>query len=244
MTVPLTQESILLALHRGDISLQGQFLNSSNRTFLGTLVHEERSMQVVYKPTQGESPLWDFPQRSLARREVAAYRLSRALGWDLIPPTVYRHKNAPFGPGSLQLFVDHDPQVHFFTLTPEQKQSLRPLAVFDLLANNADRKGGHLLLATDGRLWVIDHGICFHVEDKLRTVIWDFAGEPIPDPLLADVARVMDELTQEGPLFASLRAMLLPAEVRALLRRGRRLLAAPRFPHPANHRRPYPWPPI
>jgi streptogramin lyase len=120
----------------------------------------------------------DFPRASLARREVAAYLVSEALGWRLVPPTVYR-KDGPIGSGSLQLFIEHDPGYHYFTFSDADRQRLHPVAIFDLLINNADRKGSHLLLDPDGHLWLIDHGLCFHREDKLRTVIWDFAGEPI-----------------------------------------------------------------
>ncbi len=140
----------------------------------------------MYKPTRGERPLWDFPPASLAGREVAAYLVSEALGWRLVPPTIYR-KKGPLGPGSLQAFVEHDPEYHYFTFNESDRQRLRPVALFDLLINNADRKGSHVLLDEQDHMWLIDHGVCFHVEDKIRTVIWDFAGEPFPDALCSDL---------------------------------------------------------
>jgi hypothetical protein len=197
----------------------------------------------VYKPVRGEQPLWDFPAGSLSGREVAAYLVSEFLGWQLVPPTVYRRK-APLGPGSIQLYIEHDPQYHYFSFTHEDKQRLRPVVLFDLVINNADRKGGHILMDENRHIWLIDHGICFHVEDKLRTVIWDFAGEPIPTDLLEDLTRLLEELTQTGRLVESLTAYLSPAEIRALERRTRRLIENGCFPHPAPSRRPYPWPPV
>ena len=195
MALPLDKTYILQALQAGTIDLQGQFLNSSNYTFLAHLDYEGQRLPVVYKPVRGERPLWDFPTNTLSKREAAAFTVSELLGWNLVPPTVFRRK-APLGRGSLQYYVNHDPQNHYFNFSEAVRQRLRPFALFDLLVNNADRKGGHLLLDADGDLWGIDHGVCFHVEDKLRTVIWDFAGEPLPEDLMADVTRVADELAQ------------------------------------------------
>ncbi|MGH9165767.1 MAG: SCO1664 family protein, partial [Acidimicrobiales bacterium] len=175
----------------GTLVLAGRLPWSSNATFLVTVEHDDgRTMQAVYKPERGEQPLWDFPGR-LAAREVAAYRLSAALGWDVVPETIMRAEG-PFGPGSLQRFVPSDFEQHYFTILDDQAhhEALRAIAVFDLLANNADRKGGHCLLGDDGHIWAIDNGLCFHTMPRLRTVIWDFAGDPIPEPLLADVARI------------------------------------------------------
>lgn len=200
-------------------------------------------LEAVYKPRRGERPLWDFPPESLAGREVAAWLLSEALGWELVPPTVLRH-DGPFGPGSLQVRVAHDPAQHYFTFDEATRQQLRPTALFDLIANNADRKGGHILLGKDGRLWLIDHGICFHEEPKLRTVLWDFAGEAIPQDLLADVTRLDAELTAGAPLAAELGEHLSQAEVDALHTRVRELLARPLFPHPPQDERSVPWPPV
>jgi uncharacterized repeat protein (TIGR03843 family) len=234
---------ILTALREGKVELQGQFLSGSNYTFLGEVRHAEVTFKVVYKPVRGEQPLWDFPSGSLAHREAAAYLLSEALGWELVPPTVYRRRG-PLGPGSLQYYVDHNPEHHYFNFTPEEKQRLRPAALFDLLANNADRKGGHVLIDASGHIWLIDQGLCFHVEDKLRTVIWDFAGEEIPPALQEDLQRLVGELAAGQPLREALERHLSAAEVAALKARARRLLERGRFPHPPASRRPYPWPPV
>jgi len=194
-------------------------------------------VQAVYKPHRGEQSLWDFPD-GLYRREVAAYRLSEALGWGVVPPTVVRD-DAPFGTGSLQLFIASDYQHHYFTLLEEgdREDELQVFCAFDVVANNADRKSGHVLYASDGRLWGIDHGLCFHVNHKLRTVIWDFAGEAVPDHVVADLRRfVSAELPPE------LRELLSGAEAEALLDRADRLAATGAFPEPVGDRPPYPWP--
>lgn len=218
---------------------------SSNATFLVTLRHEDVSMRAVYKPGRGERALWDFPG-GLFVREVAAYRLSAALGWGIVPETVVR-PDAPLGPGSLQRFVPADFSEHYFTLLerPEHLDGLRAIAAFDLLANQADRKSGHCLLGDDGRVWAVDNGLSFHVEPKLRTVMWDFAGEPVPPGLLADVAR----LAAGGPegagdllRLAGLDDLLRPAEVDAVRRRAAALARRGVFPDPGPSRRAYPWP--
>jgi hypothetical protein len=174
---------VVKALQKGVIEMQGQFLSGSNYTFLAQLSMEGECFQVVYKPIRGEQPLWDFPHGSLARREVAAYLVSEALEWDLVPPTIFR-KEGPLGAGSLQQYVEHDPNDHYFNFEDKDRQRLRPVVVFDLILNNADRKGGHILRGEDDHLWLIDHGLCFHAEEKLRTVVWDFSGEAIPDHCL------------------------------------------------------------
>jgi uncharacterized repeat protein (TIGR03843 family) len=233
-------ERALDILASGQIRVVGQFLWGSNYTFLAKVTTSDAEFDAVYKPSRGEQPLWDFPEGSLAAREVAAYLVSQALGWDLVPPTVLR-PDGPVGLGSLQLYVDVDPERHYFTLTESEKQCLRPAAVFDLLVNNADRKGGHVLLASDGHVWLIDHGVCFNSEYKLRTVIWDFVDEPIPDELLADVQRVCGRLKPGEDLRARLEPLLMQDEITALARRARRLLTSRRFPSPGPGR-PYPWP--
>src|SRR5512147_1070354 len=181
-------DDILTVLQKGKLVVQGKFLWGSNYTYLAEVEHEGTTLEAVYKPTRGERPLWDFPTSTLALREVAAYVVSEALEWRLVPPTVYR-KKGPLGPGSLQLFVQHDAEYHYFNFNKEDHERLRPTAMFDLLVNNADRKGSHILIDPDRHIWLIDHGICFHVEDKLRTVVWDFAGESLPDELCAAVSR-------------------------------------------------------
>ncbi len=244
MTAQRDKETILATLQNGALTVQGQFINGSNYTFLGEVQSPTDALRVVYKPVRGEQPLWDFPSRSLARREVAAYLVSEALGWELVPPTVYR-KRAPLGSGSIQLFVNHDPDRHYFSFTSQEKERLKPAAAFDVLVNNADRKGGHLLLDDDGHLWLIDHGICFHVDDKLRTVIWDFAGQPVPECLLEDIRRFLTLLEPgDSPLRAALKPLLSAAEIRRLAARGQALVNNPVFPLPDRQNRPYPWPPV
>ena len=227
-------------LQTSPLNLLGQFVWGSNYTFLVTLEHASGAVPAVYKPAKGERPLWDFPAGTLATREVAAYLCSQALGWDLVPPTVLR-ADGPLGPGSLQLFVDADPEQHYFTFRAEDKQRLRPVAIFDWVINNADRKSGHILLAPGGHLWLIDHGVCFHAEDKLRTVVWDFVGEPIPPPLMDDLARFEHMLESDSPLTHSLVPLLQEEERTALRLRVQRLRAGMRFPPPGRGR-PYPWP--
>jgi hypothetical protein len=238
------KETILEALQKGEIDLQGQFLSGSNYTLLGSLRYNDLNMGIVYKPSRGEQPLWDFPAGTLAKREVAAFHVSEGLRWDLVPPTVYRKKGAPMGPGSVQQFIEHDPDYHYFRFCEEDKQLLRPVALFDHLINNADRKGGHILWDVGRHLWLIDHGICFHHEQKLRTVIWDFAGEAIPEDLLEDVRRLVDELELSGELYNCLASLLQPGEISALMQRGRKLVETQVFPGPSGNRRPYPWPAI
>jgi uncharacterized repeat protein (TIGR03843 family) len=232
-------EAILHTLTHGDLRLEGQFQWGSNYTFLVTATGPLGEVRAVYKPQQGERPLWDFPYGTLAAREVAAYRTSSALGWDLVPPTVLR-PDGPAGPGSLQLFLDIDPEQHVFTFAEENRQRLRPTVAFDILINNADRKGGHVLLAPDGHIWLIDHGISFHEDDKLRTVLWDFAGEPIPADILPDLGRFTQALT-EGGLDETYANLLTVGEIRAMARRAKGLLADGVFPAPGPGR-PYPWP--
>ena len=187
---------------------------------------EESPLFAVYKPGRGERSLWDFPD-GLYRREVAAYRLSELLGWGLVPPTLLRD-DGPFGPGSLQLFVEADYEQHYFTLFDAggHEDALRTICLFDAVANNADRKSGHVLIGPDGRLWAIDHGLCFHPQPKLRTVIWDFAGDGCPATCSTDLDRLCDLGPDE---FAGL---LTGAEVHAVAGRARSLLTAGVFPEP------------
>ncbi|HZU87297.1 MAG TPA: SCO1664 family protein, partial [Anaerolineaceae bacterium] len=239
----MEREQILTALQEGEITLQGQFVRGSNYTFLAETQSGEITLKAVYKPARGEQPLWDFPAGTLGKREAAAYLVSQALGWGMVPPTVFRRKG-PLGRGSLQLFIPHNPNRHYFNFTPQEKQRLRPVAVLDVLINNADRKGGHILLDEQDQLLLIDHGICFHVEDKLRTVVWDFAGQVIPAELLADVQRIINEIETQGTLVVALKPLLRLSEIRAILRRGKDLLEKGCFPLPSGERRVIPWPPV
>jgi len=240
----MEKEFVLKALQEGALDLQGQFVNSSNYTFLTRLCFEDKVLAVVYKPVQGETPLWDFPEGTLAKREAAAYLVSEALGWNLVPATVFRI-NAPLGPGSIQLYIEHDPNYHYFHFTEKDRQRLRPVVMFDALVNNADRKGGHILLdAANDRLFLIDHGVCFNAQDKLRSVVWDFAGEQFPEGIVADVRRFRLSLERKKEIYRQLLKFLSPEELSALVERADRLLETRCFPRPDPTRRPYPWPPI
>jgi len=231
-------------LTRGEMELEGQFVPGSNYTFLVVVRHQDAEARAVYKPAKGEQPLWDFPESTLALREVAAWRVSRALGWECVPPTVLR-ADGPFGPGSLQRFIDYNPQYHYFTFKPADRERLRPVALFDLLINNADRKGSHVLIEKRTRkLWLIDHGLCFHPEDKLRTVIWDFAGQPFDKADVEALVRLRDGLAGPGGVRADLAGLLAPDEVEALAFRLDALLADPVYPHPPQDRRAFPYPPV
>ena len=223
-------------LERGEVEVLGRLPWSSNRTFLVMCRLGGEEVAAVYKPGRGERHLWDFPE-CLYRREVAAYRLSELLGWHVVPETIER-EDAPFGPGSLQRFVPADFSEHHFTLVEEDEHHdrLRTICAFDVVANNADRKSGHCLLGEDGTIWAIDNGLCFHREPKLRTVIWEFAGEPVPDDLLADLAALGHGLDD------ALGALLSPGEVEAVRRRARALVEHGRFPVPDPDTHHYPWP--
>lgn len=235
---PGTEERLLT----GEITDGGRIPYASNYVFLIELRHPDAAEPGygVYKPARGENPLWDFPP-NLYRREIAAYRLSRALGWELIPPTVERAE-LEHGPGSLQAFIPTDYRCTFFELREEHAERLRQFAAFDALANNADRKGGHVLRGGDGRLWGIDNALMFHEEEKLRTVIWDWAAEPLAEEWLADIAALRDDLRAEGAAREQLAPYLSEAELAALIARAEMLLAERRLPEPPQDRRSYPWP--
>jgi uncharacterized repeat protein (TIGR03843 family) len=222
-------------LARGDLTVKGRLPWSSNATFLVEATLDGATTLGVYKPARGERPLWDFP-RGLHRRELAAWHLSEALGWGLVPLTVPRE--GPYGEGSVQLFVAADFEQHYFTLREDARHhdQLKRICAFDLVANNADRKSGHCLLAEDGAIYAIDNGLCFHVEPKLRTVIWEFADEPLPPAILADLQRLV-----AAPLPPALTELIDADECRALLRRARALVKAGRFPTETGGRG-YPWP--
>lgn len=214
---------------------------SSNYVYLARLCSPMgEPVAAVYKPLRGESPLWDFPD-GLYRREAAAYQLARLLGWPVVPPTVVR--DGPQGVGSVQLYVTHNPESHFFTQreNPDLVPQLQRMCAFDAIANNADRKGGHCLLDEDGHIWGIDHGLCFHEQYKLRSVIWDWADEPIPQPWLDDVAAVASAIAAGDGRARPLTALLSPAESAALLLRAKELIERRTFPRPGAQRH-YPWP--
>jgi len=226
---------VLDLLRRGKIEVKGRMPWSSNGTFLVELCLDGEEASAIYKPHRGERPLWDYPT-GLYRREVAVYVVSEFLGWGLVPETVVRD-DGPFGPGSLQRFVPARFEEHYFTMLerPELHDCLKAICVFDLLVNNGDRKSGHCLHGEDGRVWAIDHGLCLHEEPKLRTVIWDFAGQPFPPERLDAVARLAATPPSE------LAALLEPDELDALVARAAAVLRRPVFPVVSSGRA-YPWP--
>jgi uncharacterized repeat protein (TIGR03843 family) len=238
--MPSKEETLDILTH-GKLELKGQFMLGSNYAFLVSLDLKGRKLKAVYKPQKGEMPLYDFPSESLAGREVAAYLVSEALGWDFVPPTVIR-KRAHFGAGSLQEFIPHNPEKTYFSFDEATRERLRPVAVFDLILNNADRKGSHILLNRKGNFKLIDHGLCFHSDPKLRTVIWDFSGQPIPEEIIRDVKVLAEKLAEPGLLTSALAKYLLPEEISALENRLRSLIEFPVFPQPDPERRPFPWP--
>ena len=220
----------------------GLLHGASNYTFLAQLgPHRPSALRVVYKPARGESPLWDFDAGTLYKREVAAYELSKALGWPRIPPTVIRRK-APHGVGAVQQFIDADGR-HFLGTNKAPAETWMKVALFDVITNNADRKSGHCLFDKDDNVWVIDHGLTFHVDQKLRTVIWDFAGRELPQDVCGDIERALIEV-ERGDLGRSLQTLLSPGETRVLKRRLRGVMDPGwRFPEPTSAWS-IPWPPV
>lgn len=254
-------------LREGQLELEGRLLHASNTTLRGFLTLDGVTVRCVYKPIRGERPLWDFPDGTLAGREVAAYLVSQATGWGLIPPTVLR--DGPLGPGACQLWIDQPEQVEplvgfvpvaelpprwlriatardelgqAYVLAHADDPRLAALAVLDAVLNNADRKGGHVLYGPDDRIYGVDHGICFHVEDKLRTVLWGWSGRSLPEDAVQMLARLSAEL--DGGLAAKLATHLSAAEVAQLAARVQRLSTTRRFPHPPEDWPALPWPPM
>jgi len=212
---------------------------SSNYTFLARISAPDQQALCVYKPQKGERPLWDFPPGTLAAREVAAWEIDRAAGWNFVPPTILREA-APMGPGSFQLFIDHDPERHYFVLMEERAEELKSLAVLDAVINNADRKSGHVLEDGSGKLWAVDHGLTFNTEPKLRTVIWAYADEPLGDRLRRDL-EILGSKLSDAELAGRLSTLLSEQETAATLARIEALLIEDRFPGPSSDR-PLPWP--
>lgn len=228
--------SVEMIITEGEIELIGRMPWSSNATFLAEATFDTHSARVIYKPHIGERPLWDFPD-GLWKREVAAYELSRSLGWEVVPFTLAR-ETAPHGIGSVQQFIDADFEQHYFTMLEDESthDQLRKMAVFDFLCNNTDRKGGHCLIDADGHIWGIDNGLSFHAEFKLRTVIWDFGGERIDEDLLADLRSLID-----NGLDRRVADLLGTFEEDAVLTRARALVREELLPiDESGHR--YPWP--
>lgn len=225
---------------------RGFLANASNHTLLVQVGARALGVHGVYKPRSGERPLWDFPSGTLCNREAAAYFVSDFLGWGIVPPTVLR-EDGPMGAGSVQLFVSHDPDLHYFVLVEDADNhpALARIALFDLLINNADRKASHVLLADDGVIRGCDHGLAFHTDPKLRTVIWELGGRIIPKQQRDDMARLAATLNDpSAALTAALGELLDPDEVATLRQRAAVLRSLRALPDIPADRRPYPWPPL
>jgi hypothetical protein len=235
-----TEQSLEL-LRSGTLAVEGRLIDASNATLYCIVTLDGLEAACVYKPVAGERPLWDFPDGTLAFREVAAYEVSVASGWDLVPPTVLR--DGPYGLGMCQLWVDVDEEVDLVALSRSEHPDLRAMAVFDAVVNNADRKGGHLLPRLDGKVQGVDHGVCFSVEDKLRTLLWQWRGRRLPAELLEPLERLDAELAKGRTLHRTLSGLLARTEVTATARRLRRLLATAHFPEPSADWPAIPWPP-
>ena len=258
--------SALTLLRRGDLTVEGRLVDASNATLYCEIALDGLAASCVYKPVAGERPLWDFPDGTLAAREVATFLVSEATGWGVVPPTVLR--DGPFGTGMCQLWVEVDPQVELVDVAPPRRlpdgwlhvldalgssgepvalghaddPRLRRMAVLDAVVNNADRKGGHVLPLPDGTVHGVDHGVCFHVDGKLRTVLWGWAGER----LSAEEIEVLERLQVllDGDLAQQLAPLLSPREITATRRRVRRLLSDTTFPMPSDGWPSIPWPPF
>ena len=274
LAAPSTQEEVaqvLDVLAFGEIEIEGRLMDASNMALRGQLELDDIRTRVIYKPVQGERSLWDFPDGTLAARESAAFVLSAVGGWNLVPPTVLRE--GPFGPGSVQLWVDglegatqslvdvvtraelepgwlpvFEAQLADGTavvVAHADRPELASAAVFDVVINNADRKGSHLVLDQSGTLWGFDHGVSCHAEPKLRTVLWGWVGQPLPEAELARLEALSGWLsTARSPLSRTLAGLLSPAEVEAVGRRVAGLLATGRFPQPNSRGPAVPWPPL
>ncbi|MFD5258266.1 SCO1664 family protein [Streptomyces bobili] len=266
--VTTTDKADAVLLARGELTVRGRITEASNAALYCTVAHEGREAACVYKPVAGERPLWDFPDGTLAQREVAAYEVSEATGWGLVPPTVLR--DGPYGEGMCQLWIEVSPEAELLALLDAEEpgpgwkaiglaeagegrtallvhaddERLRRLAVLDAVINNADRKGGHLLPTTDGRLYGIDHGVTFHAEDKLRTLLWGWAGEPLTGEAVEVLKGLQSALETGGTLTATLAALITPAEIDATRARVGALLESGRHPEPGGDWPAIPWPPV
>jgi uncharacterized repeat protein (TIGR03843 family) len=242
-SIEVTPEDVLAVLQDGDMqTMHGLMRYSSNYTFLVTMEKDAVCLPAIYKPRKGERPLWDFPEGTLYKRERASFLTSELLGWSIVPPTVVREGD--HGVGSVQFYIDHDPEINYFSFDETHAPQLARLSIFDALVNNADRKGGHCLLDSNGQIWGIDHGITFNEDHKLRTVIWDFAGERIPDMLLADVQRLCGLLTDPASTYRQqMNELLNPYEIEAFKQRVDKLIARRKFPVPGPGPN-YPWPAV
>jgi hypothetical protein len=236
----LALDDALRLLREGALTVEGRLIDASNATLYCATTLDGVTAACVYKPVRGERPLWDFPDGTLAGREVAAYLVSEATGWEVVPPTVLRE--GPFGTGMCQLWVDVDEQVDLAALARSGHLDLRRMAVFDAVVNNADRKGGHLLPRHDGRVQGVDHGICFSAEDKLRTLLWQWRGASLTEEAVEVLSRLRAEL--EGDLAERLHELLTVREVHATVGRVDRLLESGLHPQPSPDWPAIPWPPF
>jgi uncharacterized repeat protein (TIGR03843 family) len=230
----------LRLLRDGELSVEGRLYDASNATLYCTVSLDGVTLPCVHKPITGERPLWDFPDGTLAYREVAAYVVSTAMGWDIVPPTVLR--DGPFGTGMCQLWIDIDENVDLAALARSDHPQLRRMAVFDAVVNNADRKGGHLLPTPEGHVYGVDHGVCFSVEDKLRTLLWTWRGKRLTEEAVDVLSALRAQL--EGEVGDALSQLLHRDEVLATTRRVDRLLSTRRHPMPSGEWPPVPWPPF
>jgi uncharacterized repeat protein (TIGR03843 family) len=263
-----THAGALELLREGDLVVEGRMTAASNATLYAALSLDGRTAHCIYKPVAGERPLRDFPRETLGRREVAAYLVSVATGWELVPPTVWR--DGPFGPGSVQLWIETDDEQDLVDVVPlggvgpdwlavlsaqdgegsdvvlvhRDDQRLARMAVFDAVIDNADRKGGHLLVDEQGHLWGVDHGLSFNVDDKLRSVLWGWQGRPLPADARSVLASLAEQLAPAGSLAGELSTLLAPAEIARTRQRVDALLRAGRFPTPDLYGPVIPWPPF
>ncbi|GAA1591316.1 SCO1664 family protein [Actinomadura kijaniata] len=237
---PHDTETAERLLARGRLTVEGRLVQASNATLYCQVEWEGLRAACVYKPVAGERPLWDFPDGTLAEREVAAYEVARATGWDLVPPTV--HRDGPYGPGMVQLWVEPDPDIDLVALSRSDDPAVRRMAVFDAIINNADRKIGHLLPPGDGHVYGCDHGVCFSVDYKLRTVLWQWRGKKLTPEAVEALGRVGTAL--RGPLGERLGELLTSAEVDATRRRVEMMLKHRIHPYPPEDWPAVPWPPL
>jgi hypothetical protein len=237
----LPVDEAVMLLTAGSLEIEGRLLDASNATMYCSASLDGVVAACVYKPVTGERPLWDFPDGTLAEREVAAYELSAVSQWNIVPPTVYR--DGPLGPGMVQLWIDVDEQVDVMSMVRRGVSGrLRQIAVYDAVINNADRKGGHLLPTRDGRIYGVDHGVSFAVEPKLRTLLWQWAGQPLPESELDTLAQLRDRL--DHALGERLHELLTTREVRRTVRRVDLLLRNGKHPEPSGDWPAIPWPPM
>ncbi len=227
-------------LARGDLAVEGRLVDASNATLYCTVTLDGVTATCVHKPVRGERPLWDFPHGTLAGREVATYLVSEALGWGLVPPTVLR--DGPFGPGMCQLWIEVDEGVDLRRLVTSEHPDLQRMVLLDAVVNNADRKGGHLLPTPEGRVLGVDHGVCFAVDDKLRTVLWQWTGCALSDEAVDGLQRLARAL--EAELGGQLAEHLTGREVRRTQQRVAQLLADGTYPFPPADWPAIPWPPF